>query len=928
MSAVYHVGIDLGTTHTVVAYAPCDEAEPSAARVLPMPQLVSAHEVEALRLLPSFLYSPLESEQVADPWQELPWLVGRFARHRGQELSERLVASSKSWLSHAGVARRDAILPWAANAQEIKKISPVEASQRLLAHVRRAWDDSFEGQPLREQSVVLTVPASFDEVARELTVEAAEAAGLRVRLLEEPQAAFYDLVAGERRHAVEALLTSGAESALILVCDVGGGTTDLTLIEARRSGAGELGLERVAVGRHLLLGGDNIDLALAHRCEQKLLGAQGERLDPLRFSRLLLACRAAKETLLGPAAPDSTPIRVASLGSSLVGGTLATELSRSEVEELVFGGFLPLLARSDAAAKPRAGLVAFGLPYERDPAISRHIVQFLERHAASGVDALLLNGGLFHAAGAAARVRELVANWSQRDVTLLPYPDPDLSVARGAVAYGRSLAGHGLRIAGGTPRGFYVAVDERAARRALCVVPKGAREGERHVARTGGLWLRVGEPVQLELYTSDQATDHRPGDIVVLDDDFMPLPPVTTLFSDADGAGQTDLEVALEGELSATGTVELASVELHPAEGRPARRFRLAFELRAAPSAGPASAKSIPPTPSRARSLPPPAGLAEALEAVRRVFGEGRTDVKARESKDLPRELERLLGERRQWTLESNRSLFDALAEGRAARRRSEDHERVFWMLGGYCLRPGFGAPLDEQRIAQLVPLFESGIASSANARSWQQFWIAWRRIVAGIREDTQVRLLGLLEPFFAPSELKLKRSKSLKPAEASYEVLELMASLERVPAQRRAAFGHWLIERTYRDRDPRLWSAIGRVGARAPGYASAHHVVSPQVAETWLDHLLRERWHEVPTAAATAAQLARVTDDRARDLSTTLRAEVVRRLEASQAEPELIQPVREFVPFVEAERAAWFGEELPVGLRLRADEAQLPEQD
>jgi hypothetical protein len=307
------------------------------------------------------------------------------------------------------------------------------------------------------------------------------------------------------------------------------------------------------------------------------------------------------------------------------------------------------------------------------------------------------------------------------------------------------------------------------------------------------------------------------------------------------------------------------------------------------------------------------------------VFGEGRADVKARESKDLPRELERLLGERANWTLESNRSLFDALAEGRAVRRRSEDHERVFWMLAGYCLRPGFGAPLDEQRIAQLVPLFEAGIGGQANARSWQQFWIAWRRVVAGLREDTQVRLLGLLEPFFAPSELKLKRSKSLKPAEASYEVLELTASFERVPAQRRAAFGHWLIERTFRDRDPRLWSAIGRVGARVPGYASAHHVVAPSVAETWLDHLLRERWHEVPTAAITAAQLARVTDDRARDVSTSLRAEVVRRLEASQTDPALIQSVREFVPIVEEERAAWFGEALPVGLRLRTDEAQLP---
>jgi molecular chaperone DnaK (HSP70) len=904
--APYHVGIDLGTTHTLVAFSGGDEP----AKVLPVPQLVSAHEVEALPLLPSFLYAAGEGESVADPWHELPWLVGRYARHRGQEVSERLVASAKSWLSHAGVARRDAILPWGAEGTRTPKISPVEASRRLLAHLERCWNEAFPDCPLAEQSVVLTVPASFDEVARELTVEAATLAGLTVRLLEEPQAAFYDLIAAERRSSVEALLTPERTRATVLVCDVGGGTTDLTLIEARRSAGGELELERVAVGRHLLLGGDNIDLALAQLCEERLLA--GERLDTLRFSRLLLACRAAKERLLSRDAPESFPIRVASSGSALVGGTLATELVRADVENLVFGGFLPQIERGEPAPRPRAGLVAFGLPYERDPAITRHIVQFLERHATMAIDALLLNGGLFHAAGAAERVRDVVTRFSGHDVVLLPYPDPDLSVARGAVAYSRSLAGKGVRIGGGTPRGFYLSVDERAARRALCLVPKGAIEGERHAARTGGLWLRVGQTVQLELYTSDSA-NHRPGDLVTLDDSFSALPPVTTVFSRAadEQAAHTELEVALEGELSAIGTVDLACVELYPPDGRAPRRFRLAFELR--------DGEALPSTPAPGirPSQPPPPRLGLALEAIRRVFGEGRTDVHERESRDLPRELERLLGDRRSWTLETNRTLFDALAEGRAARRRSEDHERVFWMLAGYCLRPGFGAPIDDERVAQLVPLFESGIAAAGKTRSWQQFWIAWRRIVAGLREETQTRLLGLLEPFWAPNELKLKRSKSLKPAEPTHEMLELVASLERVPAERRKQLGDWLIERTFLRHDPKLWSAIGRIGARVPGYASAHHVVAPSAAENWLKHLFSERWHEVPEAAITAAQLARVTEDRARDVSASVRAEVTRRLAAVEAAPELIQSVRELLPVAEAERAAWFGEELPIGLRL-----------
>jgi len=905
-----HVGIDLGTTHTVVAF---DEGGSSPTRLLPLPQLVGASELEALRLLPSCLYAPSAGENVADPWQELPWLVGQYARRRGQEVPERFVSSAKSWLCHAGVDRRAAILPWAAEAAEIAKISPVEASRRVLVHVREAWREAFPDEPLAEQTVVLTVPASFDEVARELTVEAAEQAGLRVRLLEEPQAAFYDLIASDRRQAVEALLTPERSRAIVLVCDVGGGTTDLTLIEVRRV-AGELELERIAVGRHLLLGGDNIDLSLAHLCERKLLssgalGAEAERLDPLRFNRLLLACRAAKERLLGRDAPDTAPIRLAALGSALVGGTLSTELSRAEVEELVFQGFLPLIARGEATPKTRSGLVAFGLPYERDAAISRHVVAFLERHGHSEVDALLLNGGLFHAENAAQRLREVVEGWSGRELCVLPYPDPDLSVAQGAVAYGRSLAGQGLRIGGGTPRGFYVAIDERSAQRALCVVPKGAREGEQHTARSGGLWLRVGEPVRLDLYTSDQATVHQAGEIVPIDASFSALPPVTTRFGADEGGERGELEVALVGELTATGTVELASLELHPPEGQKARRFRLAFDLRAAES------------PERKPSLPPPSAapqrLEAALEAVRRVFGEVRSDVKERESKDLPRELERLLGERRSWTLETNRALFDVMASGRAMRRRSEDHERVFWMLGGYCLRPGFGSPSDDQRVAQLVPLFEAGVTGGASARTWQQFWIAWRRVTAGLREETQARVLGLLEPFWAPAELKLKRTKSFKSAEGPFEMLELGASLERVPAERRAALGNWLLDRTWRDRDPRWWAAIGRVGARVPGYASAHHVVSPHVVSTWLDHLLRERWHELPTAAATAVQLARVTEDRARDVSPALRAEVVKRLEALGSPEDWIASVKDFVPVADAEQVAWFGEDLPVGLRL-----------
>lgn len=896
------VGIDLGTTHTVVAHG-----EPGGeAHVFLVPQLVGPAELDVLPLLSSSLFSPAPGDDTSDPYTELPWLVGEYALRRGREIPTRLIVSAKSWLCHPGVDRRAPILPWGTTESDVPKISPVEASRRILDHVQKTWDAAFRGRPLREQNLVLTVPASFDEVARELTVEAAREAGLSVRLLEEPQAAFYDYLQKGGAKAVETLLAT-RERANVLVCDVGGGTTDLTLIQARKHANGSLDLARAAVGRHLLLGGDNIDLALAHACERRL--SADDPLDPVRFAALLLACRSAKERLLGPTPPDSVPIRVAGRGSALVGGTLATELSRAEVEALVFDGFLPLLERGAPPPKARAGLVSFGLPYERDPAISRHIMAFLERHAAQGVDAILLNGGLFKSQRAAERVRDVITALCDQRVELLPFPDPDLAVARGAVAFANALAGEGTRIGGGTPRGFYVAVDAGDARRAVCVVPKGAREGERHVARPAGLRLRVGEATAFELYTSDTRVN-APGDIVELDDEFAALPRVAASFA-GDAGTRRELNIALEGELTPVGTVDLACLEIKAASERAPQRFRLAFELRERPREAPSAppSKSLPP---RAAASAHP-NLDAAREAVERVFGEGRHDVKPREVKDLVRELERLLGERPAWTLDTSRALFDVIAAGRNARRRSEDHERVFWMLAGYTLRPGFGDARDAARVGMLVPLFETGIALAKNPRAWQQFWIAWRRVGGGLKEETQLRIRDAIDPFLAPPELKLKKRKALK-AEAPEELLELAASLERIPVERRVDLGRWVLERTWTDRDPRLWAALGRLGARVPAYGSAHQVIPIRVAEEWVDHLLRTRWNEVPTAAHAALQLARVTGDRTRDLSAGVREQVAKRLH-EVGSPAWAQAVSEFVAIGVAERAELLGEALPVGL-------------
>ena len=350
------VGIDLGTTHTVVAWA--DAARGAQAVVFAIPQLVSPQEIDRLALLDSALYAPIGAESPADPWSDAPWIVGQLARKRGSEVAGRLVASAKSWLCHGGVDRLAAILPWGLPEEDTTtpRISPVDASARVLRHVARSWDDAFPEHPLAQQIVILTVPASFDDASRELTLKAAQDAGLNVRLLEEPQAAFYDYMRRAGDQGMRDLLARSDRGALVLVCDVGGGTTDLSLIRvsppAAQNSPAHSGFDvsRVAVGQHLLLGGDNMDLAIAHACESRMIAPPG-RLDPARFGQLVLACRRAKETLLsGEQAPESIKVSVAGVGSRLVGSTLSAELHRHEVESIVLQGFFPDSPRD---ARPR-----------------------------------------------------------------------------------------------------------------------------------------------------------------------------------------------------------------------------------------------------------------------------------------------------------------------------------------------------------------------------------------------------------------------------------------------------------------------------------------------------------------------------------------------------------------------------------------------
>ncbi len=924
----YIVGIDLGTSNTVVAFAAAGD---DRIELLPIEQLVGPGEVAARQLLPSARYHPTAAESAAGelqgPWpaaaegDDIPAVIGSLARELGARVPGRLVASAKSWLSHAGVDRTAAILPWGAG-DDVAKVSPVVASASYVAHVRAAWNARFPDAPLERQDIVLTVPASFDDGARALTVEAARLARLpKLRLLEEPQAAFHDWLFRHR----DGLAAELEHSRLVLVCDVGGGTTDLTLIRVEPGTAGGLPrLTRIGVGDHLMLGGDNMDLALAHLVERRL-GSDDARLSAARFSQLVQRCRVAKEQLLAANAPDRVSVTLLGAGAKLVGAARSTELGRDEVERLVVDGFLPLEHADETPRRRRGGIVEFGLPYPADPAISRHLAAFLQRHAAVAraalgddapadsptpvPDTVLLNGGVFRARTLAERLEHILAHWRGARPRVLHNDEPDVAVARGAVAYALVRAGIGPGIGGGSARSYFLVLEEHGAqdgersRRGICVLPRGTEAGHEVHLPQRSFALRLGQPVRFHLVSSIADTPWQAGDLVDLGDgDFVRLPPIATILTAPGGKRRADVAVELIASITEVGTLEMHCVSTADA----AQRWLLAFQLRGEAADEDAGTGAGPDRPR----------LADAVELIERVFGSQSQQVDPKAVRQLRARLERLLGQRDGWDMTLLRALFDALMARQRRRRRSAEHERVWLNLAGYCLRPGLGDALDHWRIEQLWGLFEQGLQYVNESRNWSEWWTLWRRAAGGLDEAAQ---LVVLETLAGHLENADAGKHSRDPVQGAYDdMVRLAASLERVPVMHRIEVGKWLLERLQRPAEKaHTWWAVGRVGARESLYGSAHNVVPADIAAQWLDVVLGLDWKAVEPAAFAAAQIARMTGDRSRDLPLELRTEVARRLEAIKAPQTWITMVREAARLDESDRRRSFGESLPPGLKL-----------
>ena len=949
----YIVGIDLGTTHTVVAFAPLRPAaggQPASCgdiRLFDMAQLVAPGEIAALPLLPSVRYHAASGE-LADSALQLPWpaqtdnpsgpvVLGKFARQLGAQVPGRLVSSAKSWLSYAAVDRLAPILPWGAPA-EVAKVSPVEASASYLRHVRSAWNAQFENSPLENQELVLTVPASFDEGARTLTLQAAQLAGLpKLRLLEEPQAVFYDWL---HRHR-DSLSDELAQTRLVLVCDVGGGTTDLSLIKVELIN-GKPQLTRIGVGNHLMLGGDNMDLALAHVLEARLSTLVSEpstrQLSSSQLAQLMDRCRAAKEQLLALDGPEQTQVTLLGSGTRLVGGSRSAVLTREETETLIVDGFFPKVSAEAKAQQARSGIVAFGLPYAKDPAITRHIADFLRQHGAVMPDALLLNGGVFRSETLVQRLVQTLGDWRGKPLRLLHNDNPDVAVARGGVAYALAQSGLTPRIGGGSARSYFLQLDNSkntAKTRGICILPRSSETGQEFLLKDRTFALRLGQPVRFQLFSSvaegsDQVRS-RAGEVITLNDvAYTALPPLVMVLQADNGtatppqaaSNRQDISVQLVTSLTEIGTLEMHCVSVENAS----QRWLLAFDLRQQSNTEAATAE---PSPEARRAA---AHITEALQKIDRIFGTTKQQVSPKDVTQLRAQLERLLGDRAQWPTPVLRQLFDALWQRARGRRRSVEHERVWLNLVGFSLRPGFGEPLDAWRSQTLWSLFSGGVQFPNDKQVCAEWWTLWRRVAGGLAAPEQLELLNDFAFNLQINEDGMNDAETTaKPVKGSMDdMLRLGASLERIPADYKTEIGEWLLSRLKampakasqragfdKTSDSLMLWALGRVGARQLLYGSSHDVVPAEAAAAWVNYLATLDWKHIDAAAFAAVNLARVTDDRLRDLPLVLREKIAEKLAATHAPTSWTEMVRHRVELDANTERRVLGESLPPGLKL-----------
>jgi hypothetical protein len=822
-----------------------------------------------------------------------------YAREQGALTPTKLVHSAKSWLSNPNVDRTAKILPF--DAPEAGRIySPVEASAHYIRHMRDAWEHS-SGEPIATQEVVLTVPASFDEEARELTVEAARTAGIeKLTLLEEPAAAFYSWIANHLVQSRKDLF----DGQMVLVCDVGGGTSDFTLIRVSRTGD-KIDFTRTAVGRHLLLGGDNLDLTLAWLAESKLK----TQLSVRQKTALRRQCSAVKEKMLADPTVERLPITVLGAGRSLIGGTLRCEITREEALELALDGFLPFCNKDDRPQKEEMSPFAeAGLPLEADPAITRHLAAFLQDAGGVQPDAILFNGGFFIPDLLRERAASVVESWYGKKPLVLENRDLDLAVAVGAAYYNyvRST-GAGLIVQGGLPRSYYIEIGSAdSLTRTVCVMPRGTQEGEQLEVDHDGLELVANKPVSFRLLSSLTRLDDKIGDVV----DFPKMEieegrlhrhaPLNAVIR----FGKPGLERTVPVKLGARLT-EVGTLDLWAASDVSEHRWRLQFELRKAAAAAKEAV-------ARPATVVSDEAVEQSIQSIRDAFEHGTIEPQA-----LPARLEQTMAlGRNSWPLAAIRKLADVFLELAANRGRSPAMEARWLNLCGLCLRPGFGFPGDDYRIEQARRLFSHGLIFANAVENESQWWIFWGRVAGGLNRNQQGDLYQRLSTTLLPRKGHRVRVNS----SLLREMWRCACSLELLPVGTRTELGDAIVKRILGagegpsvSRDSDLW-CMTRLGARDLFYGPANQVLPAATVSRWVEMLAK-----IPQAAEALAAMARRTGDAYRDLPPATVAIARRNIEQHKDTARLLAILEGRAARDTESLSRIFGEELPSGLVLSA---------
>jgi molecular chaperone DnaK (HSP70) len=926
MPARFSIGVDLGTTNSALAYVPLTgDAQPEVLAVSQWERPAALIEAPAL---PSFLYLP-EDGLAAELRGTVPgtagWIAGRLARRRAGETPGRVVRSAKSWLCHHSADRTASILPWGSeDLGPAQKISPVRAAAFILNYLRGAWDSRFTrlGCAFDEQEITITVPASFDAAAQRLTLNAAEEAGFpgSVRLLEEPQAAFYWWLA---QHSTaeplwKGLDPHGGEPRHVLIIDIGGGTSDFSLFELRAGPSDAIpDIKRVAVSEHILLGGDNIDLALAVLLEPRLVVERGGMSGP-QWDHLVASCRDLKEHALSDLGPTQEHYVVAlpGRGSSLVAGAQTATLAREEVERLVLDGFFPICDARTQPYRTQSGLREWGLPYAADSGVTRHLADFIRDRPR--VDAVLFNGGSLHAAVLRQRLLDQIAAWQggARPIEL-ENAEPDLSVARGAARFGKLLHGHVGRIAAGAARAVFLqvqmapaAMNQTVPPTLVCVLPRNAAAEQVFEINLPGLELRTDQLVSFQACSSTRHGRCHAGDVLPWDADaFHMLPPLQTIIRTAhvaDAGPDRTVPVSLAAKMNALGLLQISCAETNR---QSPQSWPLEFNLR----------------PHEHTSAAAPAPAAVAPNAATEALQASRDHIAIKFARPSPRSdrltanailktVERIVGlPRHEWNAALLRNLWPVLNERTMGRKLSVEHEEAWLTLAGFLLRPGFGFPHDRLRMDELWRLRDAGLCFPGKRCKVQEY-ILWRRVAGGLMQAQQEELLA--------GELA-----GICAGKAPPELVRLAGSLERLPRETKAVLIQSLIAQVLQRVEGKQHcapyvAALGLLLNRAPLYAGPETVVVAEFVARAYAAFQDFDWAEPGLLEVQNLFLraARVVDDRNLDVPKGLRNQIARKLESAGIAPIRTATIKAFTPVGRTDCTTLYGEPLPPGLVIGAN--------